>query len=76
MFRRLSHILTALLLSALLATPALAQDSDGGPLARLPVERHTLDNGLRVVLSPDRTIPTVAVAVYYDVGSRNEEVGR
>ncbi|MDH5493054.1 MAG: insulinase family protein, partial [Myxococcales bacterium] len=33
-------------------------------------------NGLRVVLSPSREIPTVAVAVYYDVGSRNEARGR
>lgn len=35
-----------------------------------------LDNGLRVVLSADRTAPVVAVAVYYDVGSRNEARGR
>jgi predicted Zn-dependent peptidase len=41
----------------------------------LKVERHTLANGLRVVLNPDPTVPTVAVAVYYDVGSRNEERG-
>ena len=27
-------------------------------------------------MSPDHTVPTVAVAVYYDVGSRNEERGR
>jgi predicted Zn-dependent peptidase len=41
----------------------------------LQVERHQLENGLRVVLNPDPTVPTVAVAVYYDVGSRNEERG-
>jgi len=76
MFPRFSPIIAAVILSGLWMIPALAQEADGGPLARLPVERHTLDNGLRVVLSPDRTIPTVAVAVYYDVGSRNEEVGR
>jgi predicted Zn-dependent peptidase len=29
-----------------------------------------------VVLSPDRAIPVVSVAVYYDVGSRNEKEGR
>ncbi|MFT3927882.1 MAG: pitrilysin family protein [Myxococcales bacterium] len=45
-------------------------------LASLPIIRHTLENGLRVVLSPDRTIPTVGIAVYYDVGSRNEVRGR
>jgi len=36
----------------------------------------TLSNGLRVVLSPDRAIPVVSIAVYYDVGSRNEKEGR
>ena len=29
-----------------------------------------------MVLSPDRAIPVVSVAVYYDVGSRNEREGR
>jgi zinc protease len=42
----------------------------------LPVTRLTLANGLRVVLNVDRTSPTVAVAVVYDVGARNEEKGR
>lgn len=40
------------------------------------VERGTLDNGLRVVLSPDASSPVVAVAVYYDVGMRSEPQGR
>ncbi len=42
----------------------------------LPIQRATLSNGLRVVLSPDRTSPTVGVSVTYDVGSRVEEKGR
>ena len=41
-----------------------------------PLEEFTLENGLRVVLSPDRAIPVVSIAVYYDVGSRNEREGR
>ena len=41
-----------------------------------PLEEFTLANGLRVVLSPDRAIPVVSIAVYYDVGSRNEKEGR
>ena len=53
------------------ATPATSS-----PLTSLPIERHVLDNGLRVVLSPDRTVPTIAIALYYDVGSRNEQRGR
>ena len=43
-----------------------------GALSRLPVIQQTLQNGLRVVMSPDRTVPTVAIALYYDVGSRDE----
>lgn len=51
--------------------------ASGQPIElRLNIQRVTLDNGLRVVLNVDRTAPTVAVAVTYDVGSRNEERGR
>jgi zinc protease len=37
---------------------------------------HTLANGLRVVLAPDRAAPVVGVAVLYDVGIRSEPEGR
>ena len=40
------------------------------------VSYHQLDNGLRVVLSEDHTVPTATVAVYYGVGFRNEPQGR
>ncbi len=45
-------------------------------LPPLKLEQFTLDNGLRVVLNQDNAAPVVAVAVYYDVGSRNEREGR
>lgn len=45
-------------------------------LPKLEIEEYKLENGLRVVLNPDSTIPVVSVAVYYDVGSRNEREGR
>jgi zinc protease len=43
---------------------------------RLPFEDYTLPNGLTVIMSIDRTTPTVAVNVWYKVGSKNEAVGR
>jgi predicted Zn-dependent peptidase len=46
------------------------------PATKYPVERFTLNNGLRVVLSPDRSAPVVGVAVVYDVGIRSEPEGR
>ena len=46
------------------------------PATSYVVERATLDNGLRVVVTPDRSAPVVAVAVYYDVGIRSEPEGR
>jgi len=39
---------------------------------QVPVEYHTLDNGLKVVLSQDKTTPIVTVAVYYSIGFRIE----
>jgi predicted Zn-dependent peptidase len=46
------------------------------PKPALAVERFTLSNGLRVVLGPDRSAPTVAITVNYDVGFRSEPEGR
>jgi predicted Zn-dependent peptidase len=40
------------------------------------ITRHTLPNGLRVVLDHDSTTPTVAVSVTYDVGSSSETAGQ
>src|SRR5687768_6939334 len=41
-------------------------------MLRVPVEYTKLSNGLKVVMSPDPTTPTVVVAVYYNIGFRNE----
>ncbi len=40
------------------------------------IEQFSLNNGLRVVLNEDHSVPVVSVTVYYDVGSRNEREGR
>ncbi len=61
-------------------SPAVAQAPapapSPAPALKLDVQRVTLDNGMRVVLSVDHTSPTIAVDVMYDVGGRNEERGR
>ncbi|CAN5254648.1 pitrilysin family protein [soil metagenome] len=75
----------ALTLAGLLAAgcaPALQPANTAAPPAStttpaqgsysVPVEYHKLPNGLRVVLSPDRTAPIATVAVYYNIGFRNE----
>ena len=46
------------------------------PRSKLAIERLSLANGLRVVLSPDRSAPAVGIAVFYDVGFRSEPEGR
>ena len=53
------------------ATPQATAAPPVGSL-HVPVQYHKLDNGLKVVLSQDRTAPTVAVAVYYGIGFRVE----
>jgi zinc protease len=46
------------------------------PAPTFEIVRHTLENGLRVVVAPDRSAPVVGVAVLYDVGFRSEPEGR
>lgn len=57
-------------------SPARSTVSDKFQLPPAPIEQYTLDNGLRVVLSRDASVPVVSIAVYYNVGSRDERTGR
>jgi zinc protease len=43
---------------------------------KIPIETYVQPNGLTVILSTDHTTPTVAVAAWYHVGSKNETPGR
>ncbi|HEX7118455.1 MAG TPA: pitrilysin family protein [Longimicrobiales bacterium] len=42
----------------------------------LPHEAFSLPNGLRVIVHEDRSVPLVAVNVWYHVGSKDERPGR
>jgi zinc protease len=54
----------------------IAEAAPPSPELKVAVEYYKLPNGLRVVLSPDHTAPTVCVAVYYRIGFRVEPKDR
>lgn len=71
--RKLSFLwLPALLLISWGQQPS-SPPNDG---IQVPVTYYKLNNGLKVVLSPDKTAPTIAVGVYYNIGFRNEPRNR
>ena len=41
-----------------------------------PIKQYTLNNGLRVILSEDNSLPIVSVVLAYKVGSINEKPGK
>jgi zinc protease len=68
-----------LLAFVLLAAPLGAQSRSPSPSApplQVPYRQFQLANGLNVILHQDRTVPIVAVNVWYHVGSANEKPGR
>ena len=42
----------------------------------MPFHRHTLPNGLTLIVHEDHKAPLVAVDVWYHVGSKDERPGR
>jgi len=67
-------VASALLAAVLFAATGYGKKGSGA--GQISYEEHTLDNGMRVVLSEDHSVPVVAVDVWYHVGSANEEKGR
>jgi len=47
-----------------------------GASLEIPVTYYKLANGLKVVLSPDKTTPVIVVGVYYNIGFRIEPKNR
>ena len=69
------NYISRFVLAALLGlAPALLAAESGIP--RLDFTDTRLENGLRVIIAPEHSAPVVAVAITYDVGSRNERPGR
>src|SRR4051812_40192903 len=69
-------IVSLLVCGALAQGPAVAPPPAAPSAINIPFESYTLPNGVTVILSPDYTTPTVAVNVWYHVGSKNELPGR
>src|SRR5688572_7977922 len=76
-------LILVLALSLMTAWPAAQQKpaptkstQARGASISIPFEHYTLPNGLQVILSRNQNTPTVAVNMWYHVGSKNEEKGR
>ncbi len=72
-------LLVTLMLMPIASGGVGAQGSAQGPAAPLldvPYKLFTLPNGLTVILHQDKSVPIVAVNVWYHVGSANERPGR
>ena len=65
-------LVAGVLALALAPTGALRAQESG----RVQLDTFVLANGLRVILAPDHSTQVVAVNVWYNVGSRNEQAGR
>jgi predicted Zn-dependent peptidase len=57
------------------ATPSPTPPPSPTDGAELPVVFHTLENGMRFLILPRQTTPTVSFVVYVPVGSVNEALG-
>lgn len=53
-----------------------SKQADNPVSFNVPVHYSTLDNGLKVVISPDDTAPIATVGVYYNIGFRIEPKDR
>lgn len=63
--------LPVIVLGLLLGCTPAAEEEGAGSF-QVPVDYYKLDNGLKVILSQDRTSPTVVIAAYYNIGFRIE----
>ncbi len=62
-------LLSAVLAVACVCSARAQTDPDTG------VGTHRLDNGMRIIVQEDHSIPSVALYIFYTIGSRNERPG-
>jgi zinc protease len=73
---RLFLAFAAVALAATAAWPQAGAAAARAGSINIPFETYKLPNGLTVILSVDKSVPRVAVDVWYHVGSKNEKPGR
>jgi predicted Zn-dependent peptidase len=72
-----TNTVRAAIMATALLIPAIALAGDAKPVdPKIAFEKYTLPNGLEVMLVPDKSVPLVAVSVWYHVGSGNEVYGK
>jgi zinc protease len=76
MFTTRRRVATLAFLVAACGAAAQRPPGAGSDAIRIPFDTYALPNGLTVILSADRTTPTVAVEAWFHVGSKNELPGR
>jgi zinc protease len=65
-----------LIATVMLAMAGVAATAGAQGIPKIQLEKYTLANGLEVILHQDRSVPLVAVEMYYKVGSGDEQKGR
>lgn len=79
-----SRLLVAVLVLGFSSPNRVASAADGPPasvnpqvtLVSIPAEKLTLQNGLEVILHQDKSLPRVAINIWYRVGPVNQPEGR
>lgn len=70
--RKFPKIITAFVLAAAFCLTAFAQTR----ITPLNIQERTLKNGMKIVSVQDKSSPTVAIHVWYNVGSKDDPQGR
>jgi zinc protease len=73
---RKSSALLALLISILACTTLVTNSVAQVAMPKISYQDRTLPNGLRILTAEDHSSPTVAIQVWYKVGSKDDPVGR
>ena len=69
---RYERLLRSAILALVFGASGVADAQQRRDAVRIPFEQMHLANGLNVILAPEHSVPSVAVDVWYHVGSKNE----